>query len=272
MITHHVTPECYDEPGHVLALDFVTRRVVVQWGDSVVGHVAGYEMRGNDWARFECSQGWHRSAAYMAKHGGRDLGICRDFDRMAVRHVGPGLAPLREWLRRETDLVYAEQRRRAVERRRIEPLNGRYTDEQQEQFKALDFDSSLPASLTSLWAGPGKLAIVGDFLARLRRSLVHGAEVQELFALHRVGLTGSADVDGVLHPLIELGLCRPYAYEPQPGTRCSEMDFQLTKAQQDAFARHGKLPTSVAGGRWGGWIFWYFAAGPRLAELPYYTL
>jgi hypothetical protein len=273
MITHHVTPECYEQAGRVLAINFVTRRVVVQWGDSAVGCVAGYEMRGNDWARFECTQGWHRSAEYLAKHGGRDLGVCRDFDRMAVRFVGPGLAPLRTWLQRETDIVYAEQRRCAVARQLIVPINGSYTAAQQDEFKALDFDSSLPVSLTCLWGSPHRLGIAGDWLSRLRRSLMHGAEVSELFNLHRVGFTGSADVDDLLHPLIALGLCRPYAYDPQPGTRVSEMDFQLTPAQQTAFAKHGKLPTGPGGaGRGGGWIFWYFVAGPRFGELPVYSL
>jgi hypothetical protein len=274
MITHHVTPECFDQSGRVLAIDFATRRVVVQWGDSTVGHVAGYEMRGDEWARFECSQGWQTSAVYLAKHGGRDLGMCRDFDRMAVCHVGPGTAPLREWLRRETDLVYAEHRRRAAARQLIVLAEGQssYTAGQQEQFRALDVDSTLPVSLTCLWATPHRLAIVGDLLTRLRRGLVHGADVSEIFALHRVGFTGATDVDDLMHPLIALGLCRPYAYDPRPGTRCGESDFQLTSAQQTAFAKHGKLPVEPGGEkRWGGWIFWYFVACPRLAELPHYT-
>lgn len=273
MLSHEVVIEGFVGRGRLLALDFSTRRMVVQWGDSVTAHASGYELRQRDygdgttrdeWHRFEVAQGWHVSVTRAAREGGRPLGECRDFDRIELHPVGPGLAPLRAWLQAEVVRIETDHRHRDAERRAIEPIGERYTNEQQERLRALEYDYELPALVARTFGSPGLLAIAGAFLLRLRRRLVHGNELFDLYNEHRVGVSGPADVDRLLQPLIALRLCRPYCYAPEPGTRVGESAYQPTAAEQRAFATRGVEPN-------GGFTFWYFTIGERFAELPYYT-
>jgi hypothetical protein len=240
MITHEIQLEGSDGSGRLLAANFATGRIVVQWGD----WTSGYELRADGWHRFGVVQSWTVPATKAARDGGQPLGRCGDFDRVLIKPVGPGLAPLARWMLAQAGQLEPDQR----------------------------------TSLVVLCASPGPLTVAADWLLGLRRRLSHGADLVDLHARHRVGLAGPADIDDILRVLIALELVHPYDYDPQPGTRVGESAGQLDERAQREWRTQGKLT-----GRLGddatrsglpniGLIFWLFRAGARLQELPEYSL
>ena len=240
MLTHTIQLEGSDGSGRLLAANFATRRIVVQWGD----WVSGYELRADGWHRFAVAQGWHTPATKAARDGGPAGGRCLDFDRVLTTPAGPGLAPLARWMADQAGQLEPYQRDRA----------------------------------TVLSQSPGRLTVAADWLAGLRGRLCHGADLVGLYARHRVGLAGPADIDDLVRTLIALGLVYPYDYDPQPGTRVGESCGQLDKRAQLEWRTQGKLTSrlgddATSGGLPNiGLIFWLFRAGPRLRELPGYSL
>jgi hypothetical protein len=167
----------------------------------------------------------------------------------------PDVAPLVAWFHAEARRLRQENAVKSAEARQILPTNGCFTPEQQARRQKLRFDYTLPSTLVALAEEQRRVRVVGAWLLGLRQGFMHGADICDLCDEYHLGFAGAAEVDALLRPLIALKLAKPYVYDPRPSMYVGGL--------HDATPQN-LLRTDT--------IFWSFIAGPRLGELPNFSL
>jgi len=256
-----------DGCGELIACSFDTGRVVVRWGDGITAHTSVYQWQADPWGghwRYVHVPHW-RGALEAIAHS-TTFGTVEDRAselEVGAHSQGPGIVALQQWLRSEAARVHAEQLAKSAESVALHEANkarggGKYTAAEQAAFAPLRFDHTLPTTITALASSSNTTRVLGSFLAALRKRLVHGSEIFDWAAEHHASFSGPSNVDAVVYVAVELGLVKPYNYEPR--TRLTQ-DGQLSPAQESAWRHHGRGPwgehASVTGSQ-----FWLYSRGP----------
>lgn len=270
MIGHSITNNMSDGYGTLVALSFDTGRVAVSWGSGYVSHTSVYQWVPNEWGG-----AWHFVHI--------DQGILGDpwramrdesFGRLesnaselevTVRGCGPSTSDFQNWLRAEAGRITGEQ---AELERRVRELSavGDYGAEAQKAFAELRYDDSLPTKVHNLSNSAPRTRTLAGWLAALGSRLMSGEEIFAFAGQHHAPIAWPGCVDDVIYVAVELGLAKPYDYDPRPGGHVGESDGLLTAGEQAAWRKHQRGP-------WGkhqsvvGTHLWTFSQGPRYDEL-----
>ena len=319
MNAHSITLDLYDETARVVAIDFATRRVLVTWGSGLMSTTSGFEYRDRGYLR--CSAPYQGcSLVAQASAGLREfrLRLCsparppQESSRPSgTRHVCR-VFPSGRWHRFAASQTWGHWRKgRLVSLQDLGPCEDALFIAPKVPIRAsapcelsglADWLRSLgaPATLTS---SPLHLRALGAWLDAMRKKLVHGFDLTELAQEHHASPIDSARLDGILKPLVKLGVVRPYSFDPDYpnglqtytnmcGDVSSARSFAISLASE---MREEKMRTGTpyTDDEWValsnslgvtashtykvalsavGSIFWYFTQGPRFADMPHFVL
>ena len=271
MKAHRVTTNMSDGSGELVGLSFVTGRIAVRWSGGLHSHTSVYQWQADQWGghwRHVFARGQELRAVSDARVGRVD-GLRSELD-VALEPAGLDLNDFRRWLRWEAGTIAGvqfDQRRASTELQALAEADGDWGAQRQERWRELEHDSTLPTRITCL-AAPGSrwARVLRGWLAQLGSQLLSGADVYAHAAESGLPMSGPADLDSMVYVAVELGLAKPYDYDPQPGIGSGDTDGRLTKAEQAAWRKHQRGP-------WGrnrlvvGAQFWTFSRGPRYDEV-----